>query len=253
MPGRQLLPLPALALAAALLGACQTTHRIEVDALSRPEMAGNTSYKLVVTNPQIDTGSLRHREAVGYIKQALAAKGMYESPDPAKADMAVTIDYGMSPPKSRIEEISHAEYKLVPGGYRTVVVRVGTTPAGQPIYQTVVVQDPAQYVYAGDRIQQISVVTYEKHLSLSARENRPDLDGGPPKEVWSVDLNSEGSSRDLRKAIPVLAGAAIEYIGKETNGAQTIRLKEDDGAVEFVKQADGDQAAPAPAAKPAAP
>jgi hypothetical protein len=167
--------------------------------------------------------------------------------------MAVTIDYGMSPPKSRIEEISHAEYKLMPGAIRTVVVRVGTTPAGQPIYQTVVVQDPSQYVYAGDRIQQISVVTYEKHLSLSARENQPDLDGGPPKEVWSVDLRSEGSSHDLRKSIPVLAAAAIDYIGKETNGAQTIKLKEDDGAVEFVKQADGTPGAPAPAAKPAAP
>lgn len=243
MLGHRFLLLPAVSLACILLGACQTTHRIEVDALSRPELAANTSYKLVVTNPEIDTGSLRHREAVGYIKKALAAKGLYEAPDPAKADMAVTVDYGMSPPKSRIEEISHAEYKLMPGALRTVVVRVGTTAAGQPIYQTVVVQDPAQYVYAGDRIQQISVVTYEKHLSLSARENQPDLDGGPPKEVWSVDLRSEGSSHDLRKSVPVLAAAAIDYIGKETNGAQTIKLKEDDGAVEFVKQADGGTAA----------
>ena len=245
MPGTRFLTVPTIALAVVLLGACQTTHKIEVDALSRPEMEGKTSYKLVVTNPQIDTGSLRHREAVGYIKQALAAKGMYESPDPAKADVAVTVDYGMSPPKSRIEQVSHAEYKLMPGALRSVVVRVGTTPAGQPIYQTVVVQDPSQYVYAGDSIQQISVVTYEKHLSLSARENKANLDNGPAQEVWSVDLNSEGSSHDLRKTIPVLAAAAIDYIGKETKGAQTIKLKEDDGAVEFVKQAEPNAAEPA--------
>lgn len=236
MPRRHFIVLPVLALGCALLGACQTTHKIEVDALSRPEMAGNTSYRLVVTNPEIDQGSLRHREAVGYIKKALAAKGLYEAPDPATADMAVTIDYGMGPPKSRIEEVSHAEFKLQPGAVYTAVIRVGTTAAGQPIYQNVVVQDPSRYVYVGDSVQQVSVVTYEKHLSLSARENKANADSGPPQEVWTVDLHSEGSSHDLRKTLPVLAAAAIDYIGKETNGAQTIKLKEDDGAVEFVKQ-----------------
>jgi hypothetical protein len=228
--------LSALALGCALLGACQTTHKIEVDALSRPEITKNTSYKLVVTNPEIDQGSLRHREAVGYIKKALAAKGMYEAPDSASADMAVTVDYGMSAPKSRIEQVSHAEYKLQPGAVYTATIRVGTTPTGQPIFQNVVVQDPSRYVYVGDQIQEFSVVTYEKHLSLSARENKANADGGPAQEVWAVDLHSEGSSRDLRKTLPVLAAAAIEYIGKETNGAQSIKLKEDDGAVEYVKQ-----------------
>ncbi len=236
MPGPRFLTLPSLALVGVLLGACQTTHRIEVDALSRPEMAGKTSYKLVVTNPDIDTGSLRHREATGYIKQALAAKGMYEAPDAATADMAVTVDYGISPPKSRIEEVSHAEFKLQPGAVYTAVIRVGTSSNGQPIYQNVVVQDPSRYVYMGDSIQQVTVVTYEKHLSLSARENKPNADSGPAQEVWMVDLHSEGSSRDLRKTLPVLAAAAIDYIGKETDGPQNVKLKEDDGAVEFVKQ-----------------
>jgi hypothetical protein len=236
MPGPRVLSLPTLVLLSALLGACQTTHKIEVDALSRPEMAGNTSYRLVVTNPEIDTGSLRHREAVGYIKKALAAKGMYEAPDPAAAQMAVTVDYGISAPKSRIEEVSHAEFKLQPGAVYTATIRVGTAANGQPIYQNVVVQDPARYVYVGDQIQQVSIVTYEKHLSLSARENKPNADNGPAQEVWTVDLRSEGSTRDLRKTLPVLAGAAIDYIGKETNGAQTVKLKEDDGAVDFVKQ-----------------
>lgn len=236
MPGPRFLPLPALVLLGALLGACQTTHKIEVDALSRPEMAGNTSYRLVVTNPEIDTGSLRHREAVGYIKKALAAKGMYEAPDPAAADMAVTIDYGISPPKSRVEEVSHAEFRRQPGSVYTAVIRVGTNAAGQPVYQNVVVQEPDRYVYAGDSVQQVTIVTYEKHLSLSARENKPNADNGPAQEVWTVDLRSEGSNRDLRKTLPVLAGAAIDYIGKETNGPQTVKLKEDDGAVDFVKQ-----------------
>jgi hypothetical protein len=74
-------------------------------------------------------------------------------------------------------------------------------------------------------------------LRLSARENKPAGDNAPPAELWTVDVSSEGESRDLRKHLPVLAAATIDFVGKDTRGQKSIRLKEEkEGAVAFVKK-----------------
>jgi hypothetical protein len=82
------------------------------------------------------------------------------------------------------------------------------------------------------------VVTYEKYLRLSARENKPLAEGQPAGDLWTVEVSTEGENRDLRKAPPTLAGATIEFVGKDTRGQKTIKLKDDDkdGPVAFVKK-----------------
>jgi len=233
LPNRFLLRL-GLPLALLLAGGCQTPDRVTVDALSRPAAVQSTSYRLITTNPEIDPTTLRHKEAERLVKAAMAARGLYEAPDPAEADMIVTLDYGMGEPQSRIETTSRPEFTLTSGGSYPVTVRVGTAADGRPIYQTVYVYEPPRYVYSGEYRRDYMVTTYEKFLSLSARENRSSADR-PAEEIWTVAVTSEGESDDFRKALPLLAAAAIDYIGTETNGVQTVRIDEDDGAVEFVR------------------
>jgi hypothetical protein len=55
--------------------------------------------------------------------------------------------------------------------------------------------------------------------------------------VWGVQVTSEDESRDLRKYLPVLIAASIEYIGKDSNGEiKTIKVNEKDPAIAFVKK-----------------
>ena len=58
--------------------------------------------------------------------------------------------------------------------------------------------------------------------------------------LWPApfDVTSEGESRDLRKNLPVLVAASIDYVGKDTHGEKTVKIKDKDkdGNVAFVKK-----------------
>ncbi|MEO7345446.1 MAG: hypothetical protein ABIZ49_00330 [Opitutaceae bacterium] len=231
-------PLGSLLFAGSLffLGGCASTYNIKVDALSKPTSDPVVSYEIHNKNPLIADDSLRYKEAAAYVKTALSGKGLYEAPSNTKADIVVDIDYGIGPPQTRRETLSEPVYITMPGQTRTQTVQVGTDRNGNPIYQTIVTQDPPTTEFAGYREYQVSVTVYEKYLRLTARTTTPVEEGRPSPEIWTVDVTSEGESRDLRKNLPVLVAASIDYIGKDTQGQKSIKLKDSSSDVAFVKK-----------------
>jgi hypothetical protein len=219
------------------LWGCANSHKVKVDSLSQPTAENSIAYLLKTSNPAHDPESLRHKEAEKFVKTALSGKGLYEAPKAEMADMVVSIDYGISPPKVSQEIRTEPVYRDIPGEVVTAVVQVAVDKNGNPIYQTVTHQLPSRREYVGEREYMITLVTYEKFLRIAARENAPATEGRPPAEIWTVDVTTEGESKDLRKALPVLAAATIEYVGKDSRGQKTIKLKDTkDGAIEFVKK-----------------
>ena len=219
-----------------LFSGCATTHEVKVDSLAKPQAEKAISYEIKNKNPLVADDSLRYKEAAAYVKTALSGKGMFEAPPGVKPDVIVDLDYGVGPPQMRRETISEPVYVTIPGQVRTERVQVGTDSQGRPIYQTVTVQDPPTTEFAGFREYQVTVTVYEKYLKLSAKENKEQVEGRPQQEVWTVDVISEGQSRDIRKSMPVLAAASIEYIGKDSQGQKTIRIKDSSADVAFVKK-----------------
>ncbi len=219
-----------------LLGGCANYTEVKVDSLAKPNAEEAISYKIHSANPEISEDSLRHKEAVGFVRTALSGKGMYETTDAEKADMVVDLEYGVGPPQLHHETVSEPVYVTLPGEIRTERVQVGTDRNGNPIYQTVTVQEPPRTEMIGYRDRVITTVVYEKHLHLSAKENKPAAEGRPPSEIWTVDVTSEGESHDLRKTLPVLAAATIEYVGKDSHGQKVIRMKDTDKDIAFVKR-----------------
>jgi hypothetical protein len=71
---------------------------------------------------------------------------------------------------------------------------------------------------------------------MSARENKEATEGRPVQEIWTVDVTSEGESRDVRKHLPILVAASIDYVGKDSQGQKTIRLKDNSSDIAFVKK-----------------
>lgn len=229
----------ASALAAAVLlftGGCANSYQVKVDSLAKPKAEESISYKIINKNPAVRDDSLRYKEAAGYVRTALSGKGLYEAPDADKADLVVALDYGVGPPQSKMETVSEPIYLTMPGQVRTERVQTGTDRNGNPIYQTVTVQDPPRTEFAGYREYLVTVTTYEKYLRLNATENKPAAEGRPPSEIWTVDITSEGESRDLRKALPILAAASIEYVGRDSKGQKMIRIKDTDKDVAFIKK-----------------
>lgn len=225
------------AAAAVLLAAgCANSTTVKIDSLAKPKAEESISYKILNKNPTVDDDSLRYKEAAGYVRTALSGKGLYEAPDAQNADLVVSIDYGVGPPQSRREVVSEPVYVTLPGQMRMERVQVGTDRNGNPVYQTMTVQDPPRTEFAGYREYFVTVTVYEKFLRLNATENKPAAEGRPPSEIWTVDITSEGESRDIRKALPILAAASIDYVGKDSLGQKTIRIKDTDKDVAFIKK-----------------
>jgi hypothetical protein len=238
--GRRICPAPAASLLLAglaiSLGGCASTYEVKVDSLAKPNADQAISYEIHNKNPLVADDSLRYKEAAGYVKTALSGRGMYESPPNTKPDVVVDLDYGIGPPTSKVETLSEPIYITIPGQIRTERVQVGTDSRGNPIFSTITVQDPPSTEFAGFHEYPITVTVYEKYLRLTARENAPAVEGRPPQEIWTVDVTSEGESRDLRKNLPVLVAASIDYIGKDSHGQKTIKIKDGDPGVGFVKK-----------------
>lgn len=219
-----------------ILAGCTTTHTVKVDSLAKPKAEESISYEIKNRNPLVADDSLRFKEAASLVKTALSGKGLYEAPPNTKPDMVVDLDYGVGPPQMRRETVSEPVYITIPGQIRTERVQVGTDSQGRPIYQTITVQDPPTTEFAGFREYQITVTVYEKYLKLSARENSEPQEGRPQQEIWTVDVTSEGESRDIRRNLPVLVAASIDYIGADTQGQKTIRIKDTHSDIAFVKK-----------------
>jgi hypothetical protein len=219
-----------------LLIGCTTTHEVKVDSLAKPKAEDAISYEIKNRNPLVADDSLRYKEAANLVKTALSGRGMYEAPPNTKADVVVDLDYGVGPPQMRKETVSEPVYITIPGQIRTERVQVGTDSQGRPIYQTITVQDPPTTEFAGFREYIVTVVVYEKYLKLTARENKDAVEGRPTQEVWTVDVTSEGESRDIRKNLPVLVAVSIDHIGKDSQGQKTIRIKDTHSDIAFVKK-----------------
>lgn len=215
---------------------CANTYEVKVDALAKPKAEEAISYQIRNKNTAVGDDSLRYKEAAGFVRTALSGKGMFEAPEGTPADIVVEVDYGVGPPQSKVETVSEPVYRLIPGRITTQTVQVGTDRNGRPVYQSVTVQEPPTTEFDGYREYQVRVTVYEKYLRLSARENKPAAEGKPPTEVWAVDITSEGESKDVRKALPVLAAASIEYVGKDSHGQKVVRIKDTNSDVAFVKK-----------------
>lgn len=237
-PGRRLRP-SVLFVAGTLglfLAGCESSYQVKVDSLAKPKAEESISYKIINKNPEISEDSLRYKEAAGFVRTALSGKGLYEASEAEKADLVVSLDYGVGPPQSKMETMSEPIYLTVPGQMRTERVQIGTDKNGTPVYQTITVQDPPTTEFAGYHEYMVRITVYEKYLRMNATENKPSAEGRPPSEIWTVDVTSEGESRDLRKALPVLAAASIDYVGKDSKGQKTIRIKDSDKDVAFIKK-----------------
>jgi len=238
LPASPGLPLvPGLLVAGVLFFAgCASTTEVKIDALSKPKAEDAISYSIHNRNPLVEDDSLRYKEAVNMVKTALSGRGLYEAPEEQKADIIVDLDYGVGPPQMKRETYSEPVYLARPGAMHMEHVQVGTDTNGKPITRTVTVQDPPTLEMAGYRERVVILTTYEKYLRLSASDNKPAAEGRPPAQIWTLDAISEGESHDIRKNLPMIVAASIDYIGKDTHGEKTVRIKDSNPDVAFIKK-----------------
>jgi hypothetical protein len=229
-----LLPLTALVL---VTTGCSTsnTYAVKVDAITKPAPVGAQSFKLKSKDPKLGEENLRYREAAEFVKTALSGKGLYEAPSEERADMIVELDYGMDAPRAKMERVSLPVYTQVGGGVRYESVPV-TDSRGNTSYRTVAVyESPRSELVGYDNVPRM-VTIYEKYLKITARENKPAAEGRPPAELWSIHASAEDESKDLRKYLPIMASATVDYIGQDSSNQQVVKVRADGPGVDFIRK-----------------
>lgn len=214
-------------------------YAVKVDSMvkgdARPGAAEGQSYKIKSKDPAQNEEGLRYLEAAEFVKTALSAKGLYEAPSTEKADMIVELDYGVDAPRTRVQIVSVPRYGQVGGAVNYERVPV-TDSRGNTTYRTVAVYQAPRTELMGfdERPQRVTV--YEKYLRITARENKPGVEGRPPAELWSVQTSTEDESKDLRKYLPIMASATADNIGKESGSQKVVNVKEQSQAVDFIRR-----------------
>lgn len=216
----------------ALAGGCHAPREISVDAMAAPGLKEQKplSYVIRAKPAAGEPGSeLRDREAVGHVKTALSAQGMWEAPSEAEADLVVVVEYGIDPARVRYDTVRVPLYgraqpdpsirQVMNPRAPEVTSQSAGTPTGRP-------GDFQEFI--------VPVTVREKHLTVSGRENRPAEEGRMPPEVFRVSASIEDESADLRGSLPLLASAIMDRIGRQTEGAATVA--EDREAVDFIKR-----------------
>jgi hypothetical protein len=216
---------------------CSTssTYKVKVDAISKPVPANTLSYVLKSKDPQLGDESLRYREAAGFVRTALSGKGLYEAPSEAKADMIIELDYGMDAPRTKMERVSVPVYAQVGGGVRYDSVPVMDS-RGNTSFRTVAVYEPPRNELMGYDDSPRMVTIYEKYLKITARENEPASEGRPPAELWSIHASAEDESKDLRKYLPIMASATVDYINQDSSSQKVVKVRADGPAVDFIRR-----------------
>lgn len=185
MPFRHLFVVAGL-LAAALFTGCSNVHQVTIDAISDRSKPLGSSYHLEVNDPTGGVEPAMHQVAVGAIKDALAARGLYETPASVRPDMVIEASYA----------IGHGYVNIVTEQNTAVMLGASIT---QPS-------------------QSKAIVVYDKTLELTARA--PAKPGGAAKqagngdELWSLKVKIVDPKQELAPYLPALASACIDYIGE---------------------------------------
>ncbi|MBI2815289.1 MAG: hypothetical protein HYX71_13520 [Opitutae bacterium] len=187
--------LAGLGVALGTLAGCTTTHEVTIDAISNSTRPMGASYRLEVHDPSGGVEPAVSAQAIARAKDALAARGLYEAPANAKPDNIINLEYGVGQGQIKIIYRSRAEETISPLGLQK------SEPYAKP------------------------VLVYEKYIQLSAREPVADDLAAPaprarPKkrgdELWNVRVSVEDPKKDLAPYLPVLASAAVDYLGRNT-------------------------------------
>jgi len=220
-------PIISLTLAAFLAGGCATATRydVKVDAASNLAAADGFSYAMATRDPGRST-DMRYGAVVEHVRTALASRGMYEAPDPSRADVIIDLDYGELPPQTKVTTVTQPvavnPSSTMGGGYPGSSYPGSAYPGssidpitGQP--RTSVVMVPVQRV----------TYTTEKYIRIRANENPRLKRGGTgaAQMVWTVEATLEDETTDFEAALPAMIDAAIEYIGQNTGGQVRVKVQ----------------------------
>jgi hypothetical protein len=164
------------------LAGCTTVHDVTIDAISDRSKPLGSSYHLEVDDPTGGVDPALHNTAVAAIKDALAARGLYEAPARTRPDMIVEAAY----------QLGHGHVNIVTQRNTDIMLGGGLVPP----------------------LDSKAVVVYDKTMELTGRAPKDPASGKEGAELWSVKTKIVDTKQQLAPYLDALASACIDYIGE---------------------------------------
>ncbi len=214
------------------LAGCAKVYTAKVSAIQDPKVLGGHAYEIVSKQPGMAESDPHYQQATILVRNALAGRGMYPAPEGVEPEVVVELDYEVG--SRRIKVTADRTEDMVADPMR----RLGIPPTGTRPFPTARTDDGRVIHHVEEREQTLTATPqFDKRLSISARKVEPGEGDGEKRgaEMWRVEVTITDVDDDLARTLPVLAGAAVDYIGKDTGVTQQIRIAEDAEQVAFVK------------------
>ena len=216
-------------------------HVLLVDAINNPdvEVEPGSSFTIMSSDLKIDIRNPRYESASGYVKTILSGLGYYEAPNRESADLLVDISYGTEDPHiefdvrstipstPRIPEVLDPTIRY-PNPHRPYRVGSGMGTLGGRNGGYMRIERTEEEI--------IPKTIYDKFLKITVSENQPLGSKEGRIEAWNVKVIYQNESTDIDKYLPLLAAAAIPYVGQRTQSQEKVVLRDRDESVLFVKR-----------------
>lgn len=221
-----------------LLCSCATTFQVGINSFSQQNSFNHQTFILLPGNKNTNANDLEFMEYSKYIEKALLKQGLIKETDFNKADLGVLVSYGIGNPEQSSFNYSVPVFGQT-GTASTYTSGNISTYGNTASYSATTIAQP-KYGVTGYQTYQGRLTEYTRYILLTAYDLSTYRETKVEKTLWDTRIISIGSSGDLRRVFPVMMGASLNYITKDTGKMVHIDLDETDSRVLFIKGEDSD-------------
>jgi hypothetical protein len=199
-----------------LLSGCATAPqplriRSEVDGLTSVDASLQRRFVILPADTQVNAQDLQFLEFKGYVEKALAQRGFIKVEQMQAGDVVLFLRYGVGDPQMRQYSYDVPIWNDFGYAYYPYARRGRYYPA---------------YGVAGYTQHIETYTVYRRYLTLEAYDMASHLQQQTPKQLWKVNVQSQGQSNDLRLVFPYLVTAMQPYLATNTGHMQTVDIDE---------------------------
>jgi len=199
-----------------MLTACATSPqtmqvRSDVDALATVDALTKRRFAILPGNKDIREQDLQFIEFKTYVEKALIKRGFVKVDILQDGDVVLFLNYGVGEPQS------HQYSYDVPVWYDM---------GFYPYYRRYRFYSGMSGYYYTQRIE--SYMVYKRYLNLEAYDMAAYLQQQAPKQLWRINVQSQGRSNDLRLTLPYMVAAMQPYLGTNTQHMVSVVVDEFD-------------------------
>jgi len=208
-----------------LFAGCASKPIVRINAITDSNQTqSGSNYILLSGSSETPENDLYFQEFSRYFHHILATNGFNKVDDLSVANVRIMFSYDVSDGRTGMYSHSWPIYDTV-GGYSYTITETSTDANGKQSVIKRKIHVPARLYRVGTEHETRSYTIYSHFAKLVAYDAANTDHQSTP--IWSILLQSNNDSNDLRTIMPYLAAAAKNFIGKNSGRQVSLKIDSD--------------------------